>query len=143
MISDPVTGVVLTVVGASLILPYYFYVLIACLMFCAVLTWRDYPNRVALFVFSLSAWFAVVWAIIIFGFAVSPKLNSFLQFALGVAVLVFSLFAACTVGSLWFYFRRRPIEPESGAAVRLGVTLLAAHVLHFVMGLGATALGQD
>lgn len=137
-----------TAMGLSLLgmtLPYYFYVLIACVAICAVLAWSRYASRVAAFVFSFSAPFALDWAVFIALFFRGADLgrDKFLAVLLGLAWLELLLFGVCAATSLWLYLVRQPIEPESKTAIRLGVTLLVAHVLHLIVATGNAALAMN
>lgn len=128
---------------AGIVLPYYFYVLIVCVAICALLTWNDYENRVAAFVLSFSAWFALKWAVVITVLSRPPRFDTFSIVTMGLMSLTFAPFAVCAVASSWLYFTRRPIEPESKAAVQLGVMLLAAHGMHLILATFFTALATD
>ncbi|MCE9523121.1 MAG: hypothetical protein K8S25_11910 [Alphaproteobacteria bacterium] len=114
----------------------YPFALAVCVVLCAALAWNAYANRVSAFAFSFSGWFALQWAFALVSLLSGYSDGRFDFFVIGLAVLsfiVFFLFGVCGSVSLWLYVSNKPIEPESAGAFRIGVMLLTAHMLHFLI----------
>lgn len=110
---------------------------------CAVLTWRDYESRVSAFGLSFSLWFVVVWVVIASTFLVGRRSDPFVTVFAAAVCLTLALFTVAASVSAWFFFRREPVEANSPVAVRVGVVLLLAHILHLLLATFFTALAAD
>lgn len=108
----------------------------ACMVLWLLLLLIPGANRVSTFVFSFSAWFAVLWAVILLSFASfdSPEHldRSKLVFLAAMAVPM-AMFGFCALSALFSVKLVQTIDAESSRAVRLIGFLLVTHVVHFAL----------
>jgi hypothetical protein len=121
----------------------YPFQLAGCVVLWMALLWLTRANRLSAFVFSFSAWFAILWALIIAFFVLSEPLERLDRFKLGslaAMALPMVLFGFCAFSSLFSFYLVLPVEQESSRAVRLCAVLLFGHIIHVALIAMLTAL---
>ncbi|MBI1213975.1 MAG: hypothetical protein GC190_21140 [Alphaproteobacteria bacterium] len=104
--------------------------LLACLVFWLLLYFLTPVNRVAAFVFSFSAWFALHWTLALVYILYRYPLD--LPGALFLCVIPLTFFGYCALSSPFYFGSAYEVDVDAARLIRWGWFLLPAHLYHFL-----------
>jgi hypothetical protein len=107
----------------------YWLYLLGCLVLWALLSFLTPANRVAAFVFSFSAWFALVWTLALVEVQYKYS-HHFLDPGSLFIALPLTLFAYCTFSSLFYFRAAYDVDVDATRFIRWAWVLLPAHLYH-------------
>jgi hypothetical protein len=111
----------------------YWLHLLGCLVFWALLCVFTPVNRVAAFVFSFSALFALVWALVVVLFLhVDPDPYRAAIPTMVITALPLTFFGYCALSSPFYFASAYDVDVDATRFIRWAWLLLPAHLYHLV-----------